>query len=434
MGFGNLGDDATQVAVMQNIRKRWPHVELVLFSMNPADSRTRHGLPAYPIRAEFRNLAWKGFISNPVPDSELKNPGLKSFLKKNRLLFTALRRLKAITIRPVRKFLDELRFLGSSFKIVRSLDLLIISGGGQLLDAWGGAWRFPYTIFKWTALAKLAGNKCYFLNVGAGPLARPLGRWFVCNALRLADYVSFRDGDSKVLIQKSGFKGRSEALADCVYALDSSESVVSSSVERGAPVVGLSPMAYCDPRLYWHKDQAVYDDLVNKFSTFGRWLIENQFHLRLFSTDIHFDMRTIKEVTALLTSNNGHSVGHWIEENHVKDLDQLLSTMRSVDYIVTCRFHGVVLAHLLNKPILALSHHPKVSTLMRDLGMERYCLDITKCDARMLEDAFRSLVAEGEGIKIRLADKVQRYRGALINQFDQLFSPRAALSDAGGTQ
>jgi hypothetical protein len=52
----------------------------------------------------------------------------------------------------------------------------------------------------------------------------------------------------------------------------------------------------------------------------------------------------------------------------------------------------------------------------------------------MLEDAFRSLVAEGEGIKIRLADKVQRYRGALINQFDQLFSPRAALSDAGGTQ
>jgi polysaccharide pyruvyl transferase WcaK-like protein len=427
MGFGNLGDDATQVAVMQNIRKRWPHVELVLFSMNPADSRTRHGLPSYPIRAEFRNLAWKGYISNPVPDSELKNTGLKSFLKKNRLLFTALRRLKAVTIRPVRTFLDELRFLGSSFNIVRSLDLLIISGGGQLLDAWGGAWRFPYTIFKWTALAKLAGNKCYFLNVGAGPLARPLGRWFVCNALRLADYVSFRDGDSKVLIQKSGFKGRSEALADCVYALDSSESVVSSSVERGAPVVGLSPMAYCDPRSYWHKDQAVYDDLVNKFSTFGRWLIGNQFRLRLFSTDIHFDMRTIKEVTALLTINNGHSVGHWIEENHVKDLDQLLSTMRSVDYIVTCRFHGVVLAHLLNKPILALSHHPKVSTLMRDLGMERYCLDITKCDARMLEDAFRSLVADGEGIKIRLADKVQRYRGALINQFDQLFSPRAAL-------
>src|ERR1700683_3373216 len=55
IGWGNLGDDATEAAVMQNIKKRWPDAEISLFSMNPPDTRSRHGVAAYPIRTEF----WK---------------------------------------------------------------------------------------------------------------------------------------------------------------------------------------------------------------------------------------------------------------------------------------------------------------------------------------------------------------------------------------
>ncbi len=63
IGFGNLGDDATQVAVMKHIRNRWPNAEIVLFSMNPADSRFRHGVAAYPIRAEFGNRPEENAVS-----------------------------------------------------------------------------------------------------------------------------------------------------------------------------------------------------------------------------------------------------------------------------------------------------------------------------------------------------------------------------------
>src|SRR5271166_5991090 len=53
MGGGNLGDDTTQTAVMCNIRKRWPDAIIYGFSMNPADTESRHAISAYPIRRKI---------------------------------------------------------------------------------------------------------------------------------------------------------------------------------------------------------------------------------------------------------------------------------------------------------------------------------------------------------------------------------------------
>ncbi len=420
IGFGNLGDDATEAAVMQNIRSRWPNVEISLFSMNPADTRSRHGVTAYPIRWEFwRRWERDGDHSLTVGSS------IRNALGEHSLLFRLLRAGKTVTIRVPSRFFDELRFLGRSFLVLRSLDLFIVSGGGQLLDSWGGPWKFPYTVFIWTLLAKLSRIKCYFLNVGAGPLDDTLARWFVRNALRLADYVSFRDGNSRDLVQKVGFKGKSQVFADCVCILDPPTSPKPTVEAQKSRLVGLSPMAYCDPRVYWQKDQAAYERWINCVASFGGWLREQHYRLALFSTDIWFDLQTIEEVRSRLEAANGGPNPQMVKQEQIAGIDDLLSRMQSMDYIVTCRFHGVVFAHLLNKPVLALSHHPKVATLMNDLGLARYCVDIRKCDANMLQETFLSLVAEQDEIKSRMAEKLASYRQGLSIQFDQLFPSRS---------
>src|SRR5579885_939682 len=277
MGGGNLGDDATQTAVIRNIKSRWPHVEIALFSMNPADTAPRHGLPAYPIRRETWNRS-----ETRGPGAPTRGNWLKTARTTCLALLPFLRVLKAAVVKKLGPLLDELRFLAKSFLILRSFDLLIISGGGQLLDSWGGPWKFPYTVFKWTLLAKLSGARCYFLNVGAGPLADPKAKWFIRQALALADYVSFRDKQSRDLVQTVGFKGRAYIVADCVYALDTSALAVHNAREKDGSVVGLSPMAYCDPKIYWHKDQAVYESLIGNVARFGEWLREHHYNLSLF--------------------------------------------------------------------------------------------------------------------------------------------------------
>ncbi len=112
-----------------------------------------------------------------------------------------------MTVRKPQTVFAELTFLAKSFAIMRTLDIFVVSGGGQLLNSWGGPWDYPYTIFKWVLLAKLSGTKCYFVNVGAGPLKRPLSKFFITRALALANYVSFRDQKSRELAQDIGFEG-----------------------------------------------------------------------------------------------------------------------------------------------------------------------------------------------------------------------------------
>jgi polysaccharide pyruvyl transferase WcaK-like protein len=88
------------------------------------------------------------------------------------------------------------------------------------LTEWDGPWGFLYTIFAWVLLARLANVKCIFLNVGAGPLTRPLSKWFARRSLSLAAYVSFRDQDSRRLVQRIGFSGACRVFPDSAHSLD----------------------------------------------------------------------------------------------------------------------------------------------------------------------------------------------------------------------
>jgi len=295
---------------------------------------------------------------------------------------------------------------------------LVISGGGQLTEQ-GGPWAFPYTIFKWILLAKFARVKRVFLNVGAGPLTHPLSRFFAKRALLAGDYVSFRDGQSQALTQEIGFKERSLVFPDCAYSLEVPATDISSFEKRERPVVGIAPFPYGDPRLGGAEGtRIIYEDFIAKCAVFASGLIRRSYSLTLFATDIGIDPLAIEDLQTAL--RNRHSVTG-LAYDSVKSTKELLAAMNKMDYVVTCRFHGVVLAHLLNKPVLAISHHPKVMDLMKNLGLSKYCADIRKFDANLLTDTFDSLVRDKDEIKNRMAEKLSRYKVELAIQFDDLF-------------
>ena len=169
--------------------------------MNPVDTQKRHGIPSFAIRQQI----WAANSSLANGRESLKEK-TKAVLRKYGYVFRLLRAIKAAAVAP-QAIAKEVVFLAKSFRIIRTFDILIISGGGQLLESWGGPWSYPYTIFKWIVLAKLSRVKCYFINVGAGPLKHPLSKYFVTRALHLADYASFRDAKSRALAQEIGFTG-----------------------------------------------------------------------------------------------------------------------------------------------------------------------------------------------------------------------------------
>src|SRR5271166_2880424 len=251
LGGSNLGDNVILAALIQNIRRRWPEAAITGLTMDPDDTHKRHGIPSYAMRRQ----TWSNRPNNLHHDriTKLKTM-LKGALSNYPYMFNLAKASYLMAILAPYSFCKELIFLYKALIIMRSTNLLIISGGGQLVESsggpWqfvGGPWKFPYTLFKWALLARLAGVTCWVLNVGAGPLIRPLSKRFVRGTLGLADYVSVRDEQSRILLHNIGFKGKMRVHPDSAYSLVVPACYKDRDItEEGPFVVGLAPMAYGD--------------------------------------------------------------------------------------------------------------------------------------------------------------------------------------------
>lgn len=414
MGYGNLGDAATQDAVIANIRKRVPDAELVGFSLIPSDTLQRHGIPSYPI------LRWHPTpekIENPIAGESIGfKSSLKRGLKSNPFIYT--------WAKPVLEFAREVASWAHSYKRLRSLDLLIISGGGQLGELWHGPWSHPYTIFKFSLLAKLARKKLYFLNVGAGPLVNPLSQFFVRHAVRFADYLSFRDEDSRELVRSLGVKQEMHVYPDCVYALEVKDYTSRRPNGTAMPIVGLNPIGFCDPRIWPRKDTAAYGEYLEKVAHFSAWLIEQGYILRMFTTEISVDRYALEDIEALLRSKLSSPellCGVFLPAS--ESVNDTLREMLEFDYIVSSKFHGIIFSQMLAKPVISLSYHKKMDVAMRAAGQSRFCADVKGFDVNWLKNAFRLLVDERASIELNSATVVEVNAAKLSQQFDALFLP-----------
>jgi len=270
-------------------------------------------------------------------------------------------------------------------------------------------------------LARICSVRRLVLNVGAGPLRHPLSIFFVRRSLRAADYVSFRDANSETLTKRIGFRGESQVVADNVYSLEVPKCYTNSRGSANGSVVGLSPMAYCDPRFYYRKDQRLYSGFIDKMAVFAAGLIDRGFRVVLFSSDIVFDRQAILELKQSIRARIQAPSNNCVTDEPVNTTEEIFARISSMDYVVTCRFHGVVFAHLLKKPVLAVSHHDKVASLMKDIGLTDYCIDIDRFEPAAALDKFELLVKHASSITARMADKLVHYRAELGRQFDRLF-------------
>src|SRR5262249_47503231 len=137
---------------------------------------------------------------------------------------------------------------------------------------------------------------------------------------------------------------------------------------------------------------------------------------------VSVDPVAIKHFEMALFNCRSYDSAQYSVHDSINSVHDLLAAMSRMDYIVTCRFHGVVFAHLLNKPVLAIAHHPKVTDLMTDLGLSNYCVDIQEFDPRLLRERFAAMIVNTDEIKGRMAATLTKNRQRLGRQFDELFN------------
>jgi polysaccharide pyruvyl transferase WcaK-like protein len=446
-GWGNLGDAAIQDAVIQHIRRYLPGSEIVGFSLNPSDTAERHGIRCLPLRCDSGGPALPGISRSHASASETPAPvaagtaaGLKATIKSLPFVPATIRFVRRRLVRPLTRPWRELGFIVRAWRWLRDFDAIIVSGGGQLDDYWGGAWAQPWTLFRWALLCRLRGARFLVLSVGAHSLRTALSRAFVRWALRLADYRSYRDQVSRGRIERLGVRGAHPVFPDLAYSLEVPPPV-SQRRRDGAVVVGLSPMAYFDPRAWPEKDQAVFRAYLDKLVDVVRWLRGRGYSIILIASEVDMDGAVVRDLCELLAQRGLALDG--IRHDSAMTVDGILAQLGECDIVIASRLHAVLLATLLHKPVLALSYDPKVDILMGDLGQEAYCVGIEEFTPAALQERYDALEADRVAVSARLRETIAVYREALERQYGEVFgglrgarSPGApdsqrALSSAG---
>jgi polysaccharide pyruvyl transferase WcaK-like protein len=407
-GGGNLGDAATQQAIIENIRIYCPGAEIHGFSLNPWDTETRHGIPSFLMA---RLPAGVSMVSPRLPTK------IQELVKQKRVVRVLYHQLLRTVAIP-----REIGLIVRSFHYIQGFDMLIVSGGGQLLDYWYGAFFQPYALLKWALLAKLRGTKVLFVSVGAGPIKSRVSQFFIKRTLSLASYRSYRDETAKQLIDSIGFHRDDPVYPDLAFSLNLSEPAQTKVSNSTIPVIGINPMTYFDPRIWPERDINIYNSYLGKLAQFVAWLVRRGHEIVLFPGEAIHDRYVINDLMAILAKDLSKDELAKVSDPPVMTVDELVALLATIDIIVASRFHGVVLAQRLCKPVLALTYHPKTEALMVDAGLAEYSVHIEKCDMQEFKHRFESLETRAPEIREQLRAKVQEHRVALEEQYTQIFS------------
>jgi polysaccharide pyruvyl transferase WcaK-like protein len=425
VGNKNLGDEATIAATIQNIRRWYPNAEIVGFTSNPKDTEECHGIPAVPLRRLERRRPSAPQLrgeSQSRADATVRSriwTKLVIALKKIPPLFAVLKGIQ----RSLQIFwgcIQEVGFLVQCYWNLRGIDCLFIAGSQQLNDYNGGPWAFPYTLYKWSVIARLTGTKVAFVSVGAGPVESRFGKWMIRKSLALAEYHSYRGESSKRFVEQLGVQGENPVFPDLVYSLQVETNSRASALCASSRIVGINPLPYFDERYWPESDARIYDAYVQQIASFAQWVIGRGYSVLFFPTQLRADPLVIEDIRRVMASTGADGSQDKILDCPLHSIHDLVSAISATDLVVATRFHGIVIAFALQKPVLGIAYHKKNVDLMDQMGQKEYVVDINSLSPALLQEKFMRLEAKRESSEKVIGQRLELMKGALDQQYSRL--------------
>lgn len=381
---GNLGDASIQDAMIENLRRRLPGVRLSGISLSSADFLKQHGVESFPlcetdrpfyrlVRTASTSSSNQGQTSIP-PASQQATP-----IRRLKKVFRRVPFLKA-SVKILRTGAKEARHWIAGYKFLRTQDLLIVSGGGQLDEEWGGPWGHPFALFKWALLARIARVPYVMTSVGVCKVHSTTSRFLISSALRLARYRSYRDKNSRDLA--AGLVRRvstDPVVPDLAFGLSPSELRQSTSIRLLAgdrTIVAISPIAFSKPHNWPQSDLGLYRRYLDQLLAAISVLLERGYFLVLVSSSRGDDESVIPEILNHLDGPAKKRIEQQTYVPRIANWRDFVNAVREADFLIASRLHSTILGFISHRPTVAISFDPKVDWVMQDLGQTEFLLHI----------------------------------------------------------
>lgn len=384
-GVNNFGNDSTMEAMLHNIKKLQPSAEVTCVCTGPKVIAERFGIQTLPVDV-----------------SEFSRGNLHT----NRLFHI------------INRIADEVVFWFTRINWFRSVDQFAVVGTGALDDMAVHPWNAPYDLFKWCLAAKLGRTKLIFISVGAGPIKNRISRALMITALRFADYRSYRDEASMLYLRNIGFDTSGDCIyPDLVFSFPVTEPELNLANETGPKTVGLGVIGYYGWRHDLDSGEEIYQSYVAKLKKFVKWLLEHGYVIRLLIGNLGVDQRPVDDLLVFVRKEGQADWRNRIISEKIDDVNELFQQIEQTDIVVASRFHNVLCALMMGRPVISIGYHEKNDDLMTEMGLQSYCQHIERFKPESLIQQFQSLTLDGNQASQRIQTKCAQYRKLLDEQY-----------------
>lgn len=336
-GNNNNGDESILYSILQQVKQEFSvnDEDITVFSNNSAQTAKRYGVNSYPLYYK-KGMLYKTFFYT---------------YKKNK-------------------------------SFVATFDLLIIGGGGLLMDFYK---REAHLYGTYALMAKNSGVPYIIYGCGAGPLDTITGKFSIRFMCKHAENVSVRDPQSMELLKDVGVKRPIEVIGDPAFTLRKER----LSYAEKPLKIGVSAVPYYNANYWPEGDEEKYSQYISGMATnLDRLAAQMPVEITFFATKYPQDVMVTKDIQRKMKHQDQTVV---IEENLLPD--RLLEVTGSQDIVIGTRLHSLILATDTETPIIAISYHTKVKDYMALIGASERCIkmkDLEK-DSSLLVNAVQSL-------------------------------------------
>ena len=164
---------------------------------------------------------------------------------------------------------------------------------------------------------------------------------------------------------------------------------------------------------YGSTEPEAFREYLDTMAAFVSWLHGQGYSVRLLIGDIQYDTPVIEEFVGVLKSRNIPAEAPLLIAEPALTVEELLRQVGGTEAVISARYHNLVVALIQNKPVIALSDHAKLNSLVTDFGLAQYLLPLRSLSSDVLIDKFKQLENDVEQLRPHLKAELEKYRQAL---------------------
>ena len=309
--------------------------------------------------------------------------------------------------------------------LVKETDLVMLVEGSTYMDTWGAALLWYYLLA--TRYAHSMKKPCIAYSVDAGKASRFDG-WLIRREASKTDLILARTQNAAERLKEWGVKAPIEVTADNAFAFQPNPKdagflkrvwpEANHAVGIAAEDIYVWPARmrlwdqkkYCYrwPYYYSHsnecreKSELLADVLAVQADEIVEKYDKDIALLSMEGLDAHFG----KKIQGLMKHADRTKVFTSIEYN----ASQMTSVLRSLDLLITSRYHAGVLSLPEQVPQLAIGHDLRIKDLYADLGISELFIDHDDPNRyKLLSDNVEALFSEISSMKTKLKRGFEEY-------------------------